>query len=59
LKDFGFPLEDFWKIIFLHGEIYLSFHNSSSFAVRHFFMQMARPESVTHPLVFKKIKNKK
>ncbi len=37
LKDFGFFLEGFLKSIFLHGEIFLSFHNSF-FALRYVLM---------------------
>jgi len=40
LKEFWFLLEDLLKVIFLHGEIgILSFHNSSSFALRYFFKE--------------------
>jgi hypothetical protein len=40
LLDFGFfLLEDFLKIIFLHGEIFLSFRDSS-FALRYNFLIM-------------------
>jgi hypothetical protein len=41
LKDFGFFLEDLKKRlgIFLHGELYLSFHNSSFCLLKiHFLM---------------------
>jgi hypothetical protein len=51
LKEFWSLLDDFLKVIFLHGEIgILSFHNSSSFALRYFFnVNGSRPECVTHP----------
>jgi len=38
------------KIILLHGEIFEFFHNSS-FALRYFLMQMARPQCDTLLLV--------
>ncbi len=41
----------FWRLCFCMVK-YLSFHNSSSFALRNFWMQMPRPQCVTHPNVF-------
>ncbi len=49
MKDFGFFWRIFLKIIFLHGEIFECFHYSS-FALRYFLMQMAKPQCDT-PLV--------
>ncbi len=52
LKDFWFLLEDFLKVIFLHGEIgILSFHNSSSsFAFRYFFNVNGRARVYDTPI---------
>jgi hypothetical protein len=39
LEGFWFPLEDFLKIKYIFAMMkYLSFHNSSSFALRSFLM---------------------
>ncbi len=54
MKEFGFFWRIFLKIIFLHGEIFECFHYSS-FALRYFLMQMARPQCVTHPLLLKSV----
>jgi len=44
-------LEDFFEdYIFAWGNKYLSFHNSSSFALRYFGTCTARPQCETHPL---------
>jgi hypothetical protein len=48
LGRFWFLLEDFLKIVFLHGKIFECFHNSC-FASRYFLMEIARPQCDTPP----------